>query len=71
MAQEPPFVEISTLDAEILPPKVEWSPLAEPEAVDVIIVPEIVTVPLLVAHIAFEPFADVVIVPPVIVDSPP
>ena len=33
--------------------------------------PDIVTVPPFVAQIAFAPFAAVVIVPPVIVTSPP
>ena len=46
-------------------------PLAEDEAVDVILVPDIFTFPLLVVHKAFAPFADVDIVPPVIVNPPP
>ena len=71
VAHEPPEVVISTFEAVIEPPKVEWSPLADPEAVDVIFVPDIFTFPLLVAHTAFAPFADVAIVPPVIVKSPP
>ena len=71
VAHEPPDVVISTFEAVIEPPKVEWSPLADPDAVDVIFVSVILTVPLLVAHTAFAPFADVWIVPPVIVNSPP
>ena len=63
VAQEPPFVLILTLLASILPPKVACNPLAEPEEVEVISVPVILTFPLLVATIAFAPLAAVVIVP--------
>ena len=71
VAHDPPFVDIVTLDADIEPPKVAWSPLAEPEEVDVMVASEIATVPLFVATIAFAPFADVEIVPPIIVTPPP
>ena len=71
VAHEPPFVLILTLFASIFPPKVACNPLAEPLPVEVIVVPLIVTFPLLVAQIAFAPFAAVVTVPPVIVNPPP
>jgi len=50
---------------------VACNPLAELAPVDVIVVPDIVTFPLLVAHIAFAPLAAVVTVPLVIVTPPP
>ena len=71
VAHEPPVDEIWTLVAVIDPPYVACKPLAEDSPVEVIVVPDIVTLPLFVAHIAFAPFADVVIVPPVISTSPP
>ena len=71
VAQEPPVDEISTLEASIFPPYVACNPLPEDSAVDSIFVSEIETVPPLVAHKAFAPFAFVVIVPPVIVNPPP
>ena len=70
-AQEAPVDEISTLTALICPPYVACNPLPEETAVETIFVPDIVTFPLFVAHIAFPPFAFVVIVPPVIETSPP
>ena len=46
-------------------------PLPELAAVEVIVVPDIVTFPLLVAQTAFPPLAAVVISPSVIVTAPP
>ena len=70
-AQETPTDEISTLTPSICPPYVACNPLPEDSAVEIIFVPDIVTFPLFVAHIAFPPLALVVIFPPVIETSPP
>ena len=71
VAQEPPVEEIVTSVAVILPPYVACNPLAEEPPVEVIVVPEIVTVPSFVATKAFDTLALLVIVPPVMVNSPP
>ena len=51
VAQEPPVEEIETPVAVIDPPYVACNPLAEESPVDLIVVPEMVTFPLFVAHI--------------------
>ena len=71
VAHDPPVDDIVTPEAVIEPPYVECKPLPEPEDVEVIFVPVIVTTPLLVAQTAFAPFAAVVISPSVIVTPPP
>ena len=71
-------MEISTLLAVILPPKVACNPLADELPVDVILAPVIVTSPslilfydIIVATKAFAPVAAVEIVPSDIVNPPP
>ena len=71
VAQETPVEEISKFFPIIVPPKVEWSPLAEPKPVDIIFVPDIIIFSLFVSQTAFAPFAEVEIVLSVIVVSPP
>ena len=68
---DPQVEEIVTSEAVTLPKYVACNPLAEAESVDVIVVPDIVTVPLFAAQIPFAPFAAVVTFPSVIVTSPP
>ena len=57
--------------ADIFPPKLASIPLAKAGAVEDIVVPEIDNSPLFVMHIAFDPWALVVIEPSVIFNSPP
>ena len=71
VAQDPPVDDITTLVAVMVPPYVACNPLADLLPVEVIEVPEMVTVPLFVATIALAPFPLVFILLPVIVNPPP
>ena len=71
VALDSPLIEISILEAIIVPLYVACKPLAEPASIDVIVVPDIFTIPEFVAQIELTPFALFVITPPVILTSPP
>ena len=71
VAQEPPVEEIVTFVAVITPSYVACNPLAEELPAEVMVVPDIVTVPQFLATKAFDTLALLDIFPPIMVNPPP